>query len=159
RFYVDGVRGKVGSSWMTREARELEIEDQFHWLETVWAHLKSQVGSAEVRWHLFGFSQGVATAWRWLKRSEFQPDTFTIWAGTIPEEFSEAMEARLKGMRLTLAYGSEDEFIDPDRARAYVAALQTRYPHLELLPFAGNHDIPPEPLEKLYDRYQRTLRP
>lgn len=152
RFYVDGVRGKVGTSWMTKEARELEIEDQFHWLEQVKAYLDHQLADHQPKWHVIGFSQGVATAWRWLKKSPFTPDTFTIWAGSIPEEFSPEWDQRLGNLRLTLAYGNDDEFISIDRARAYVAALQQRYPHLELLPFEGKHDIPSEPLLKLKQR-------
>ena len=153
RFYVDGVRGKVGASWMTREARELEIADQQIWLDQVLSTLQQQV-PPDVRWHLLGFSQGVATAWRWLQQSAFIPEAFTIWAGTIPEEFTPEMEQRMSRMRLTLAYGDRDEFIDPERARAYVALLQGRYPHLELLPFSGRHDIPQEPLLELLQRWE-----
>ncbi len=156
RFYVDGVRGKVGASWMTREARELEIDDQAFWLNQVLDHMKAELPDSgkDVSWNLLGFSQGVATAWRWLQQNDFAPDSFTIWAGTIPEEFSPEMDERLRNMRLTLAYGSQDEFIDPDRARSYIAFLQNRYPHLELLPFEGKHDIPAEPLQKLFDRLE-----
>jgi predicted esterase len=150
RFYVDGVRGKVGASWMTKEDRLTEIEDQRAWLDRVWAQLAHLPGQPKV--HVLGFSQGVATVWRWMMSHPLQPDSLTLWAGSIPEETDPKLEQRLQHLRFTLAYASEDEFIPLDRAEAYAATLQTRYPHLELLPFEGPHDILPGPLQTLRDR-------
>ncbi len=144
RFYVDGVRGKVGASWMTKEDRLAEIHDQRAWLDRVWDQLQTLPGQPKV--HLLGFSQGVATVWRWLLTHPLRPDSLTLWAGTIPEETNEALEDRLRQLTLTVAYASEDEFIPQDRAEAYVAGLKTRYPHLQVMPFEGRHDIPQAPL-------------
>lgn len=151
RFYVEGVRGKVGASWMTKEDRLREIEDQHAWLDRVWAHLQTLPGEPQV--HLLGFSQGVATLWRWLRqRRDLQPDTLTLWAGSIPEEFDADMDRRLSRLRLTLAYASHDEFISQEQAEAYLQALRQRYPHLEPLPFDGRHEVPAEPLAQLRAR-------
>jgi len=150
RFYVDGVRGKVGASWMTKEDRLTEIDDQRAWLDRVWDRLQTLPGQPRV--HLLGFSQGVATVWRWLLTHPLQPDSLTLWAGTIPEETSESLESRLRQLTFTVAYASDDEFIPLDRAEAYVAALEDRYPHLQVLPFEGRHEVPTAPLLTLRER-------
>jgi dienelactone hydrolase len=150
RFYVDGVRGKVGASWMTKEDRLTEIEDQRAWLDRVWQQAQALPGTPQV--HLLGFSQGVATLWRWLLSNDLQPDSLTLWAGTIPEEFDDHLDQRLQRLRLTLAYASDDEFIALDQAEAYLARFQQRYPQLESLPFTGRHEVLPGPLLQLRDR-------
>lgn len=150
RFYVDGVRGKVGASWMTKEDRLAEIDDQRAWLDRVWDRLQDLPGQPKV--HLLGFSQGVATVWRWLLAHPLQPDSLTLWAGTIPEETNQALEERLRQLTLTVAYASDDEFIPLDRAEAYVAGLKVRYPQLQVLPFEGRHDIPQGSLLRLREQ-------
>ena len=62
RFYKNGYSGRVGASWMTKEAREDDIDDNLNWL-TKWltAHLKENTYEKIV---LLGFSQGGATAAR-----------------------------------------------------------------------------------------------
>ena len=63
RFYKNGYSGRVGASWMTKEAREDDIEDNLHWLN-LWLseHLRSNHYEKII---LLGFSQGGATAARW----------------------------------------------------------------------------------------------
>ncbi|MFN6038394.1 MAG: hypothetical protein ACK452_07995, partial [Bacteroidota bacterium] len=35
RFYTKGANGRVGASWMTKESRLDDIEDNFHYLEEI----------------------------------------------------------------------------------------------------------------------------
>ncbi|NBY39867.1 MAG: hypothetical protein EBQ66_02935 [Flavobacteriia bacterium] len=35
RFYLEGSSGRVGASWMTKEARELDIENNLAWLNAL----------------------------------------------------------------------------------------------------------------------------
>src|SRR5690606_700894 len=63
RFYQErrGLR-TVGASWMTRDDRDHEIADQQGYLEAVAARWLGGRRRLEVH----GFSQGVATACRWV---------------------------------------------------------------------------------------------
>jgi len=81
RFYIEtnGVR-RVGASWMTREAREHELLDQLAYLDVVERDI---VGSRD-RVELHGFSQGVATAARWLVHRPRVVDRMVCWGNTIP---------------------------------------------------------------------------
>ncbi|MGB1122955.1 MAG: hypothetical protein ACPG08_05475, partial [Flavobacteriales bacterium] len=62
RFYLEGAHGRVGASWMTKEAREDDIADYVRYLDA----LSAELGLTERRPVLLGFSQGVATASRWV---------------------------------------------------------------------------------------------
>src|SRR5215211_5481963 len=63
--------GGVGATWMTSEARELEIDDYVAYLDDLHAHLTADAvaGGADpdsLRVRVLGFSQGAATAARWV---------------------------------------------------------------------------------------------
>nr|MDQ3081512.1 hypothetical protein [Gemmatimonadota bacterium] len=66
RFYVLGgsvphaIDEKVGASWMTRESRDSEIEDQVTYLDRVCERVLAGRDRAKVRLVAFGFSQGAA---------------------------------------------------------------------------------------------------
>jgi len=78
KFYLNGVSGRVGASWMTKDEREKDIENQRRYLSEVMRFVRKQCPNA--RFHLVGFSQGVATGMRFLG---YSPEAFTsvlAWA-------------------------------------------------------------------------------
>lgn len=149
RFYVDGFSGRVGASWMTKEDRLAEIEDQIVWLDRIWDLVMEKTDASKCKVHLLGFSQGVATMWRWLARRELIPATIAFYAGKIPDEYSQKMDDRLSRSRLFFLYGSRDEFINEQLAAYLKGVMLAHLPDLEILTFDGKHDIYPEPLERL----------
>ncbi|GAB4410985.1 MAG: esterase [Bacteroidia bacterium] len=144
RFYLDGYTGRVGASWMTSEDRLYEIADQIAYLDRCYDLLVGTMPGARV--HVLGFSQGVATAWRWLAASTRTPDSLVLWAGSPPPERDPAFETRLGALRVAALYGDADAFIDPDKAQTLLGDLRDRLPHLVHYRFAGGHDIYPLPL-------------
>ncbi|HHZ94005.1 MAG TPA: hypothetical protein EYN28_01990 [Flavobacteriales bacterium] len=83
RFYVRGANGRVGASWMTRDDRQQEIKDHISYLNT-W--LQSLKLSKNRHITLVGFSQGVATAARWIA-SGVEIDKVVFLSGTLPPEW------------------------------------------------------------------------
>ena len=87
KFYINGVSGRVGASWMTKDERLKDIENQKKYLTTVinWAHAKAP--STPI--HVLAFSQGVATIIRFLGHSPVRISTLLAWAGSWPPDASE----------------------------------------------------------------------
>ena len=85
RFYIKGTDGRVGASWMTRDERLSDIEDQIYYLNHWWAGLNPKPDAKII---VVGFSQGVATRSRWLA-SGFQANSVILHSGTIPPEWDE----------------------------------------------------------------------
>ncbi|HBP44750.1 MAG TPA: hypothetical protein DD635_02535, partial [Flavobacteriales bacterium] len=54
RFYLEGTQGRVGASWMTKEARQDDILDNVHYLDS----LATELQLNRQRPVLLGFSQG-----------------------------------------------------------------------------------------------------
>ena len=111
RYYLftePGMRSKdakVGATWMTREDRENEIADQVDYLDAVWR--ETAAGASRVT--VLGFSQGVATAARWIATGKSRVDHFVAWAGQIPPEIDPSAFAKLSG-GITMVAGTTDEY-------------------------------------------------
>jgi dienelactone hydrolase len=111
RYYVTpGASGrtkdaKVGTTWMTRMDRENEIADYVDFLDVVYRETAS--GASRVT--VLGFSQGVATACRWIASGRSRVDRLVAWAGQLPPDVYPSVFARLPG-GVTLVVGTTDEF-------------------------------------------------
>lgn len=85
RFYIEGYSGRVGASWMTKEAREDDIQDQINYLD----QLHEEFNLSATPLIVLGFSQGGPTACRWLSGSKFnpQPQHLLLNSTVFPNDF------------------------------------------------------------------------
>ena len=111
RYYVaPGASGqtkdaKVGATWMTRMDRENEIADYVDFLDAVYGETANQARKVTA----LGFSQGVATACRWVAAGHSRVDRLISWAGQLPPDVDPSVYSKLSG-GLTLVSGSRDEY-------------------------------------------------
>jgi len=82
KYYLQGVYGRVGASWMTKEDRLTEIENQYTYLDAVLSKF-DMVGKKLI---YFGFSQGTATMGRYASHTQIPFHKMIIWAGTFPPD-------------------------------------------------------------------------
>lgn len=140
----------VGATWMTREDREAEIEDQITYLDKIHEEIFSHVDREAVRLWVLGFSQGVATVTRWLARGKFTVDRAVLWAGIIPPELDSnggrALSARAP---VTIVVGDTDEFATPKVVAAQEAKLRELGVPFRKIGFAGGHDLSDSALMEL----------
>ena len=80
--------GDVVRSWMTKENRELAIEDNIRYVASVVAEVRRAYGATE-RLVFSGFSQGVAMTWRAAVRCGFPCHGVLALAGDVPAEISD----------------------------------------------------------------------
>lgn len=142
----------VGATWMTSEDRECEIEDYVRYLDSVHDEIFSTVARERIRLWVLGFSQGTATAARWVARGKVDPDRVVLWAGLLPPELNAQSAAALaRRAPLTLVLGRNDEFARPELVAAQEARLtELRVPY-EAIRFDGGHEIVPDTLRSLAD--------
>ncbi len=115
RFYLRSGRGPIGASWMTREARDEEIADYVEYLDALTAHVLAQMPPAP-RLCVLGFSQGVATAWRWALTSRYAPKLLVACGGGAPPELDESA-LRARAFEIVVVTGEHDESFTPQNAR------------------------------------------
>lgn len=113
-FYTDHRAKKVGASWMTSEDRDAQIADYVHYLDRVGEQFLSRSRGARIEVH--GFSQGSATAARWVAMGKVQPARLVIWGGEVPPDPAvESWRDRLNAVDLTIVMGNQDEYYSRDR--------------------------------------------
>ncbi|SFT54391.1 Predicted esterase [Lishizhenia tianjinensis] len=147
RFYLKGSSGRVGASWMTKEAREDDIADNIQFLNEVFRNIEPNTDQKRT---LLGFSQGGATAARWHQLGEVNFDNFVLWASVFPPD--------LKGIESDSAFmhsnnffvvGDQDEFLDEERIHAAEKDFADKHLNFTFIRFEGDHNIYPSPLNEL----------
>jgi len=142
RFYLteDPAERRVGASWMTREDRVSEIEDYVRYLDAVYA----DVVRSEISVTVLGFSQGATTACRWSALGPSKIARLIVWGGEVPSD----VDMR-RASRLSLVYGSRDQYFTPKVVSATEARLREQGVSYELVPFDGGHEIDAAVLRKV----------
>jgi predicted esterase len=150
RFYLEGTEGRVGASWMTKEERLSDIEDQFRFLEKLAHELKPRL-AADCKIHVFGFSQGVATALRWIDKSALPFSSLICWAGSFPLDIDYKLQAaKFSSINFHACFGDDDEYISTENAQKLLEQIQNQgikvTPHF----YKGGHKIYPELLAAVF---------
>ena len=141
RFYLESTSGRVGASWMTREDRLNDIEDQFHYLEDLVIEIKKSLPE-KVQVHILGFSQGVATAFRWVDKTKLNISSMVAWAGTFPPDVDYSLnQKRFNALRLHACFGDSDEFISTENAKKLLSQLKTQSINVNPHFYKGGHRI------------------
>lgn len=159
RFYLDPASGgthavaRVGASWMTREDRLHEIDDQARYLDAVRADVIARLGREPAKCIVLGFSQGAATAARWATRSAVRVDRLVLWGGLLAPDLDLATYgARLASMHLTLVAGERDEYISPAALAAEQARIERAGVPCARMTFDGGHRLDKTVLRTLAKR-------
>jgi predicted esterase len=156
RFYLGGVGERpasertVGASWMTREDRLAEIDDQVRYLDAVYAEILQGIDRSRARVCVFGFSQGTAAAARWLGYGTARAGRLILWGGEIPPDLDlSANRERFARLDLTLVAGTQDQFITTKILDREKQRLDAHAIPFHLVTFDGGHEIDEAVLRQL----------
>ncbi len=140
RFYRDAAHREIGASWMTSEDRLNEIDDYVAYLESLYAHVFERVDRDSVEVFVLGFSQGVATAARWIAHGTVHAEHLVLWAQLMPPEFgSREGFRRLRALDLTMVYGTRDKSITSAHLAEQQERLEAHGVEARQLSFDGGH--------------------
>lgn len=148
RFYLTGTSGRVGASWMTREERETDIQDNIHWLDQLDQEINSKYSFKKK--HLVGFSQGGATAVRWQYLGNFHADQLVIWASIFPPDLELVNEIQNSPKSQNyFVVGNEDEFYSKEQQQELLTFYTSK--GFNSTTYEGKHDIEPQTLKKIVE--------
>ncbi len=139
RYYVNHTARLVGASWMTREDRLTEIADYLVYLDRLLDTLRSAIRPG-ASLTVLGFSQGTATACRWVAAGAPEAGRLVLWGGTMPPELDLAGGA-LRDVEVVLVRGEQDGLYLPDTAAEQAALLQGHGVRHRSMSFAGGHEM------------------
>lgn len=130
----------IGASWMTKHEREYEIQDYIHYLNKVFFEFYLSKQLFQIPVYVLGFSQGVATACRWIAKDQSKVDGLILCSGT-PATDTELKDSKNFKQTIHVLYGNEDPLISP----AQLEQAKEYWTNQELSPkiqaFSGKHEL------------------
>lgn len=147
RFYLEGSSGRVGASWMTKEAREDDIKDTVDWLNALDDHISLKY--TPKRKIVLGFSQGGAAAARWLHRGTTQFEASILWASVFPPDLNPKTELMNKAHQY-FAIGEDDEYYNGAAQKDILAFYKEK--GFAIQQFKGAHDIDKDALRSILEK-------
>lgn len=147
-YYTDHRAKNVGATWMTSEDRTAQIADYVHYLDRVGDDYLAKAPEARIEIH--GFSQGAATATRWLALGRVRAARLVLWGGEVPPDPPiDSYRDRLNAADLTLVIGDSDQYISAGRVEHEAERLDGAGVNYTLHRFAGGHVVDPGILRRL----------
>ncbi|TAE29641.1 MAG: phospholipase [Cytophagales bacterium] len=143
RLYLNGEYNRVGASWLTREDKEHEIRDFLAYLNQLYDTILAGSSPEKLRITVLGFSQGAATACRWIEDGHIRVDRLFLWAGFFPNGLADVIQPNtLKAVETHYVYGRQDEYIEqmPD-PEAYIQRIQADLPSVRITAYEGDHRV------------------
>ena len=155
RMYLRGGNGTIGASWMTSEDRLNEISDYVGYLNLLHSRLIPQLSNPGLAITLLGFSQGAATAGRWLASGGIAATQLLLCGGLLPPEF---LPQQLGQTSAAFVIGREDSFVNREELQAQRTALQSAGKAVQVVEFDGGHRVPASELGRfLSATHQHSL--
>lgn len=144
RFYLEGSSGRIGASWMTKEAREDDIQDNLNYLNQVVNLITIKKSFEKI--FLLGFSQGGATAARYFY-SNSNIDHLILWACVFPPDLKIENEVRKENKTNVFIIGNQDPYFTNNQ----FSHTLNFYSNLgyKTIEYTGNHSIDSTVLKKL----------
>lgn len=152
RFYLDGFSGRVGSTWMTKEERLLDIDNYINYLNSIADGVLKDT-SEDVKITLLGFSQGSATICRWAEQVTFPFEKLILHSGAFPPDIDfSGLGEKLRNKEVYMLRGTEDEFINEKRKQEQQSLIDKLNVKVKEIEFKGKHDIDIETLKAIIEQ-------
>ncbi|MDF0716475.1 esterase [Muricauda sp. 334s03] len=149
KYYLKNEYKYVGASWLTKENTATEIKNVLNYIDAV---LEAENLPENVNLMLFGFSQGVSVATRWLASKKANCKLVTLYAGGIPNELTTDDFGFLDydATTIKIIYGDQDQYLTPDRLEGEKIKIDKLFQgNAETVTFKGGHEVKPEIIEGL----------
>ena len=148
KYYLNDSYRYVGASWLTKEDTHQEITNVNRYLDAVF---ENEQWPANARLVVFGFSQGVSIALRWLAHRQLSVKQLVLYAGGIPRELKAEDLAFLRGTSVVkVIYGSQDPYLTPDRLLEQGERVTELFGETaQLIEFEGGHEVKIELVQQL----------
>ena len=150
RFYIDTNYGRVGASWMTKEERQTDIDENIKYLNGLMNIINKEIGHNRFKINVLGFSQGGATACRWVFSSDVKIENLIMWAGDIPKDtLTEENKLKWTGINTHLVMGKKDELINENMKAKFLKLVTDYKLDYKLTLYDGDHRVYTDVLKEL----------
>jgi len=144
KYYKSNDYKRVGASWLTKEDTHTEIQNTLNYLDQVY---KQENIGPEYQLIIFGFSQGVSIASRWVAKQNINCTHLVLYAGSIPKELNKEHFQYLldKNAKITCIVGDKDEYLTEGIRKENSKRTNTLFQgKAKTIVFDGKHEIKKE---------------
>jgi predicted esterase len=149
--YLEGFSGRVGANWMTRHERESAIENNHNYLNGLLENILLKYRNKPII-KVLGFSQGAATATRWVSQLPFPVESLILWSGGFAHDLNfQKIGEKLKNTEVMIVLGDSDNLLTPDSIQKQDEFLSLLPFEVKKLQFDGGHDLNAPLLQKIFE--------
>jgi len=144
KYYLNNQYRHVGASWLTKENTTSETQNVLNYLDAVFS---SENIPEHCKLVVFGYSQGVSIATRWVVKRKLKCNQLVLYAGGIPKEFIPKDFNFLieKNTKITTLVGDKDEYINADILQTESKRIASLFSgKAKQIIFEGKHEIKKE---------------
>ena len=130
----------VGANWLTKVDTEAGMQNILNYFDSVF---EAENIPENVNLIVFGYSQGVSVAMRYLAKRQLQCAQLVLNSGGIPKELTaKDFEYLSESTKVKLIYGTEDEYLDEARIKEETKRAHELFGNnISILPFEGKHVV------------------
>ena len=144
KYYLNNQYRRVGASWLTKENTRLETENVLAYIDQVYTQENIQ---DNLNFIVFGYSQGVSIAARWVAKRRIKCNHLVLYAGGLPRElvpgdFDFLVANRTK---ITVLVGDKDEYMNAERLKHESGKTESLFQgRAKQIIFDGGHEVKKE---------------
>lgn len=138
KYYLKSNFKHVGASWLTKENTKAETENVLNYLDAVLDHENIP---SDANLIVFGYSQGVSVAARYVASRQLQCKKLILHSGGIPKELGIVDFAFYNGKTHVIC-GDKDKYITEERLQLELKRAESLFgDNLEVSVFDGVHEV------------------
>jgi predicted esterase len=138
KYYVPPKFKHVGASWLTKENTLKETENVLRNFDAI---LDAENIPEHLNLIVFGYSQGVSVAMRYVAKRQLLCSQLVLHSGGIPKELV-ADDFKFLNAKIRLIYGVHDEYLNEERMHNETNRVQELFGDAAtVMPFEGTHEV------------------
>ncbi len=138
KYYIQPGFKHVGASWLTKENTTKGIENIMQYFDAVF---KTENLPNNVNLIVFGYSQGVSVAVRYVAKRQIPCTQLILHSGGIPKEL-QANDFKFLDAKVHMIYGDKDEYLNEKRLDAEIKKANNLFEkNLNIIRFDGAHEV------------------
>lgn len=140
KYYIPPAFKHVGASWLTKENTLKETDNVMRYFDAVF---EAEQLPKDKKLIVFGYSQGVSVAMRYVARRQLMCSQMVLHSGGIPKELIADDFAFLLGnCKVSLIYGTNDEYLNDERMQRETNRVHELFDrNVTIIPFDGIHVV------------------
>lgn len=148
KYYIPPTFKHVGACWLTKENTLRETDNVMHYFDTV---LGAEQLPNDKNLIVFGYSQGVSVAMRYVARRKLMCSQMVLHSGGIPKELvADDFKFLENQCKVRLIYGTDDEYLNTERMQNETDRIHELFDtNVKIMPFDGKHVVNVEMINNL----------